>query len=1251
MLDHDAAPEDTESSDPIYYVGVGASAGGLEALESFFTQMPADSGMAFIVIQHLSPDYKSMMVELLSKRTAMLVQRAEEGLRVEANSVYLIPPKKNLSIFHGKLLLSESDHARGLNLPIDVFLRSLADDQGEKAIGIILSGTGSDGVRGIRAIKEAGGMVMAQSEDSARFDGMPRAAIATGLADFILPPDEMPQRLLSFIQHSSIAKADLPKTLLSDEDSLTRIFALLRERTRMDFTYYKPSTVVRRIERRMTVNQIHDLRDYVKFMESYTGEVTALYRELLIGVTSFFRDREVFEELENRHLPQLFERMNGNEIRFWVAGCSTGEEAYTLAMLSREVLERLGSRLQVKIFATDIDREAILRASSGLYPESIAADLPTGLLTKYFHRREDHYQVDRLLREMVVFAQHNIVRDPPFTNLELVSCRNLLIYLQPILQRKALELMNFSLNPHGILLLGSSETTGELADLFEPLHQKFKLYASKGKRRPANSSSEFSVLSEARPWQSRLRTTGGTWLRNHDEGRLLDRLLQTLANDYVPLAVVVNEQLEVLHILGDPDGYFRLPSGKLINDITKIAVKDLAIPLATGLQRVFKTGEELKHTNIRVMRHDGQKMVQIRVRPLSGSKGQEPLAVVFIEEIAPLPKDAASGNIPIYDLNQDAEQRIHDLEQDLQFSRENLQATIEELETSNEELQATNEELLASNEELQSTNEELQSVNEELHTVNAEYQSKIIELTELNNDLDNLISSTRIGTLFLDENLAVRRFTPEVKRVLRVLNNDIGRPITHLVHTLPSVDLFERIRQVAQTAVGQEQEICTEDGAWLLMRILPYRIGKGAVSGVVLTFTDIGLLKTTRDALLEKETRLASLYRAVPVGVGRAANRTFLEINDHLCAILGYAREELIGRNSRMLYRSSGEFDAVGRDLYSQIREQGVGIVDTFWQCKDGAVLPVMISASALNPADPDAGMTFTVLDLSYRQRTIQQASASEERYRRLFNTMAEGVVYQNAEGEVTSVNPAAAAILGLTIQEISERTSADPRWHTVREDGAELPGDQHPSMIALQTGQPVIGSVIGIFNPQRDQMRWIRVNAIPLFEPGARKPSQVYTTFNDITEIIETTHRLIHAQCELQDSERFTRAALDAIATCVAILDENGTILTVNQAWRTLSSADPPMPAHMTEGANYLAACDSIQGTEAAHATALAEGIRAVIRGECLQFRSPSCGTGSTAPGPFTARVTRLPGEGPLRIIVTHERAIPDKATLADPI
>lgn len=989
---HRDTPQDQhvllENREPFYYVGIGASAGGLEALELFFTHMPADSGLTFIVIQHLSPDYKSLMVELLSKRTQMRVRRAEEGMLVEANNVYLIPPKKNLSIFHGKLLLSEQDFNRGINLPIDVFFRTLAEDQGEKAVGIILSGTGSDGVRGIRAIKETGGMIMVQSEESARFDGMPRAAISTGLADFILPPEDMPQRLLSFVNHPYVNRGDGPPPLLSDEDGMTRIFSLLRERTKVDFTFYKPSTVVRRIERRMTVNQVPDLRDYVRLMETHPGEVTTLYRELLIGVTSFFRDREVFEELENVYLPEALDKINGRQVRFWVAGCSTGEEAYTLAILTRECLEKISKSLEIKIFATDIDRNAIVRAGNGNYPESIAADLPPGLLSKYFHRRQDSFQIDRSIREMVVFAQHNLIKDPPFTKIDLVSCRNLLIYLQPVLQRKALEYINFSLNPQGILLLGTSETTGDMSEYFDSLHHKYKIYRSRGKRSIAADDPDFHRVTNLRPWQQHARYGGGRpGLARQDDERLLDRFLQSLAGDYVPLAAIVNEEMEVMHILGDPEGLLTLPTGKLVNDITKMASKDLAIPLATGLQKIFKTGEEIKYTNIRLRHREGSRNLQMRLKPLPGRKGQEPLAAVFFSEIVATTRgEHAPGEEQVYDLTREAEQRINDLEQELQFTRENLQATIEELETANEELQATNEELLASNEELQSTNEELQSVNEELHTVNAEYQTKIIELTELNNDLDNLLASTRIGTLFLDENLEIRRFTPEIRQLFRVLDNDIGRPVHHLTHKIVDIDPIEIIQEVEREAAPRELEIRTREGAWFLMRILPYHVGANTISGLVITFIDIGPLKKAQSALADNFAKLSSLLAAAPVGIGLTIDRVFKEVSDRLCQMLGYRREELLGKSARMTYVSWDEFQKVGDEKYRQVKKQGLGTIETTWKRKDGSTFPVLINSAPLDSSDLSQGLTFTVLDMTHRRQAEDESKLNEARLQSLFN-------------------------------------------------------------------------------------------------------------------------------------------------------------------------------------------------------------------------------------------------------------------------
>lgn len=852
---------------PTHYVAVGASAGGLEAIEAFFSHMPPESGLSFIVIQHLSPDYKSLMVELLSKKTAMPVHRAEDGMLVLPDHVYLIPPKKNLTIFHGKLLLSEQDHSKGINLPIDVFLRSLAEDQNEKAVAIILSGTGSDGTRGVRAIKEYGGMVMVQNEESAKFDGMPRAAIATGLADFVLPPDSMPGQLLSFAKHPYITKVERSETLLSDEQGLTRIFAILREKCKVDFTFYKPSTVTRRIERRMTINQTDDIKEYVTFLSSHPGEVVALYRELLIGVTSFFRDQEAFDHLAQFGLPDILKSASSREVRFWVAGCSTGEEAYSLAILARETMELLGLSHDVKVFATDIDRDAIQFAANGCFPESIAADVSPRLLSKYFYKKEDNFQIARNIREMVVFAQHNLIKDPPFTNIALISCRNLLIYLQPILQRKVLEFFNFSLNPGGILMLGTSETTGDMTDYFDAIDPKWKLYRSKGRLKPLPDATHLLSATDTRSRDLRGQFAGARrMLRLSEEERMLERFLETITKDYIPLAVIVNAQLEVMHVLGDTGGYFRLPSGKVVNDISKMAVRELAIPLTTGIQKVFRQRQELRFANIRLPQEGNIRVVDLRIRPLPEKKGQEPLVAVFVEEIKKNEVIETDPSIQSYDFSKATEERLRDLEQDLQFTRENLQATIEELETSNEELQATNEELLASNEELQSTNEELQSTNEELFTVNTEYQSKIMELTELNNDVENLLSAQEIIHLLLDENLEVRRFSPKITNLFKLLESDIGRPVTYISHYLTDCDPIRLMREVQDSGQSIEREVRTHEGRRYRMRVVPYTVGPKTFSGTVLSFVEISSFKEIEQTLAEQEMTLKEIIHLTGLG-------------------------------------------------------------------------------------------------------------------------------------------------------------------------------------------------------------------------------------------------------------------------------------------------------------------------------------------------------------------------------------------------
>ena len=612
-----------------------------------------------------------------------------------------------------------------------------------------------------------------------------------------------------------------------------------------------------------------DLDAYVRYVEQTPAELSALYRELLIGVTSFFRDPEVMTLLQEKVLPEVLERRADRELRFWVAGCSTGEEAYTLAIIAREVMETLGLARDIKIFATDIDRDAVAKAGSGLYPESIAADLNPALLTKYFYCRGETYQVARTIREMVVFAQHNLVKDPPFTRIDLVSCRNLLIYLQTNLQQRALEMFDFALRPGGILLLGTSESLGKWRAALNRLTAKPA--STVPWVRPVDSIPwiiwifHIAGMPEPPPCPSQgySRPTGP---RPANRNAWSPACLDTIAASYVPLAVVVNEHLEIVYSMGDPQGIFTLPSGAAVFDISRMVNRELAIPLADRNTEDFQDRRRNRLYQCSPARGDSTRSMRLRMRPLPGRKNDETLVVVFfekIEEIQSFQEDGATE----YDLNEETSQRMQDLEQELQFTRENLQATIEELETSNEELQATNEELLASNEELQSTNEELQSTNEELYTVNAEYQNKIIELTEVQNDVENLLSSSRIGTLILDEDLCIRKYSPQAATVFNLVPGDVGRPLKHLSHRLLDFDPVAKATEVQRTNTLFEQDVQAEDENWYLVRILPYHVGPKAFSGVVITLIDITPLRDARERLQDTRRTAADIIQHMPSGL------------------------------------------------------------------------------------------------------------------------------------------------------------------------------------------------------------------------------------------------------------------------------------------------------------------------------------------------------------------------------------------------
>jgi two-component system, chemotaxis family, CheB/CheR fusion protein len=841
-----------------HIIGIGASAGGLEAIENFFDNIPGGLNMAFVIVQHLSPDYKSLMGELLSKHTAMTIFQAEDGMEIVPGAVYLIPRKKNMTVFNGKLFLTQQE--QGLNLPIDIFLQSLAEDAGEKSVAVILSGTGSDGTRGVRAIKEAGGIVMVQDEESAKFDGMPRSALATGIVDYVLPPNQLAEELQNFVKGNITLKRDDPTRELTASNTLSKIFLLIKRKTGVDLSFYKESTILRRIERRMGINQTNDIRKHVELMERSPGEIQSLFKEILIGVTKFFRDQEAFWILKEQVIPAIFEKKaNGEEVRVWVAGCSTGEEAYSLAILLADYVEEHKLSNDVKIFATDIDKGAIDFASYGIYPESIAADADMEHLQRYFVKKGESYQVVQKIREMVIFAYHNIFKDPPFRRTDLISCRNLLIYLQPVLQKRVLSNFHFSLTDGGFLFLGSSETVADFSKYFQNIDVKWKIFQFRG----GGTTPHIEIDGAEAGWRRRLHETSRRVEITQQSHPRFEQVYEQLIEAALPPCVIIDESWEIRHVFGDVSPFLRLPVGKVDLNVSRMAKGDLSIPLGTAIQSAAAEKIPVSLENVMIPESETGKSVRLTVRPIRGGFDAYFFAITF-EETG---QESVSQAITRFDLEESVRTRIKDLENELQHSRENLQATIEELETSNEELQATNEELLSSNEELQSTNEELQSVNEELITVNSEYQKKIEELSELNDDMTNLLAGTEVGTVFLDTELTIRKYTPPVTRQINLIKSDIGRPFSDLTTNLQYDSLVRDIREVLQSLRPREIEVPSTQDRWYLVKITPYRTETAQVRGVVVTLIDITERRTAEAALSRQHDLFMRILDSNPTAI------------------------------------------------------------------------------------------------------------------------------------------------------------------------------------------------------------------------------------------------------------------------------------------------------------------------------------------------------------------------------------------------
>jgi two-component system CheB/CheR fusion protein len=851
-------------------VAVGASAGGLEAIEHFLRGVPEGSGLAFVIVQHLDPTHEGAMPELLQRVTRMTVAQVKDGIRVEPDHVYVIPPNRDLSILQGVLHLSEPASPRGLRLPIDGFLRALADDQRSASVAVILSGMGTDGTLGLKAVKECGGAVLVQEPSSAKFDSMPRSAIDTRLVDVVAPAQELPARLLAMLAGAPRKRPAQAAAEPQAGNTLEKIVLLLRSRHGCDFSQYKKSTIERRVARRMAARQITRPAAYLRYLQENPQEQELLFGELLIGVTSFFRDPPAWDALRDEAIPALLaDRPGGGQLRAWVAGCSTGEEAYSLAIAFREAVEKVHPKVSysLQIFATDLDAHAIARARQGVYPANIVSDVTPLRLRRFFVKdRDDAFRVNKEIRESVILAQQDLTRDPPFTRMDLVVCRNLLIYLEAELQQRLIAVFHYSLRSGGVLFLGSSETLGGLTSLFGPADAKHRIYRRKetAVRRSVQEgvSSFFHAGAAAMAPGPRAAKSGASLQAAADE---------VVLRQFGPAAAVVSERGEILYTNGRTGKYLEPAAGKANWSVFAMAREGLRHALSSAVQKATRQGRAVTVRGLNVKTNGRTEAVDVTVKPLQDPDSLAGTCLVVFREAPPPPRPGADRRQGSRERGtaragrQTAlERETKRLHEELRTTREDMQSTQEELRSANEELQSANEELQSTNEELTTSKEEAQSMNEELQTVNAELQAKLDELSRTSNDMRNLLNSTEIATLFLDSSLLVRRYTDQATKILRLIPSDVGRPITDITTDLAFPELAESVAQVLRTLVPLEREATTSDGRWFASRVLPYRTLDDVIDGVVITFMDISPAKHLEAELRESRERFGALLENLP---------------------------------------------------------------------------------------------------------------------------------------------------------------------------------------------------------------------------------------------------------------------------------------------------------------------------------------------------------------------------------------------------
>ncbi|WP_081210162.1 chemotaxis protein CheB [Salegentibacter sediminis] len=956
-------------------IAVGASAGGLEALKSFFDNISETDKNAYVVIQHLSPDFKSMMGELLRKNTNLPIVEITDSLKLRQGHIYLIPPVNNLVLENERLHLVDKPKDQSLNLPIDKFFESLAKSRKEKAIGVILSGTGSDGTRGVRAIKENDGMIMVQDPEEAKFDGMPQSAINTGLVDYVLPVEKMGQELKNFISAPSILNFK-DGDISVDENELDKILRFVDEKTGLDFREYKRATLARRISRRINVCKCESLSDYHLYLQENQGEVDILYREFLIGVTKFFRDDKVWEVLRSKVIPELVaSKEDGDVLKVWDVGCSSGEEAYSFAMVINEEIDKQNKRIELKIFATDISEKHLEIGSRGFYPESIVADVDNDLLLKYFVSKANGYRIVDKLRRMVVFSRHNIIKNPPFSKMDMAVCRNLLIYFQPGIQNKALNMLHYSLVKDGFLVLGTSESVYNQKNNFTVINRTAKIYKNlHPSKRLKSEISEPSQLSNIKSQKSKPRPKTRPNI-SPLKIKLKEELNDAIMENFGGASVLLDSDYNVLHAIGEFRKYAKMPAVGFSINLLEMLDGDLKYILQTSLKKAKNESKKVKYPSATFETNGEKKAVDIIIKPYLDRKldNDASYVIIFIE------KEILEVDLEKLDkvsLTKRTKEYVSSLEEELKHTKEELNISLEEIETSNEELQAANEELLASNEELQSTNEELQSVNEEINTVNAENLQKVEDLAALNSDINNLLESTEIGTIFLDTDLKIRKFTPAIKDHFNLIASDEGRPIDHFTASMGKNNLISRCERVLRTGKILEKRVTTRSGNQYLRRISPYIDSKDIISGVVITFIDISSIEKSRSKLEASEKRFKTFYEEDPVLhiTVDPQSALILQCNNTAVRELGYdSKDELIGKLVYDLYDEEAQMKALKSNKEFQQTGELKNIEQDMLK-KSGELLPVILSATAeKDEQDKVITIRYTCVDISAQKKAEEK--------------------------------------------------------------------------------------------------------------------------------------------------------------------------------------------------------------------------------------------------------------------------------------